>query len=344
MARSWSIRPFAASDLELVRELYAQVRGTTRPQRHDYWRLLDNPVAPCPAVLAMDGERCAGVYILWPTAMQLGSETVLGAQSMDTMTHPDYRNQGMFVALAQACFDLAAERGFEVLYGFPNPLSYPGFIRRLNWDHVTDIRHWVRFLRPSHHPRLPRVLGGIADATAGMLPSGHTHGLQVALEPPDDASLDALLAEWRERRDLCRVARDRVWLDWRYAATSGMTYEWITVRRADKVVAAGVWGMRGPSWGAQADGRAKLLETLGADRHGLEAVVATALARARAEGAWLMETMTNVDPVTKLLIRAGFISHRRAPLITRSLTGRLLGGNIHLPSSWRILGGDVDTF
>ncbi len=96
----------------------------------------------------MDGDRAAGFYTAWPVRLRLGKETVLGAQSMDTMTHPDYRGRGLFIKLAQACYDLAASKGYEVFYGFPNQNSYSGFIRRLNWDHTGDITHWLRPIRP----------------------------------------------------------------------------------------------------------------------------------------------------------------------------------------------------
>ena len=44
---------------------------------------------------------------------------------MDTMTHPDYQGQGVFTKLAKACYDITAIDGYRVLYGFPNPYSYP---------------------------------------------------------------------------------------------------------------------------------------------------------------------------------------------------------------------------
>ena len=331
-------------DFELVRDLYGAVRNGNRPESYDRWRLLDNPVAPCPAILAMDGERCCGLYLLWPTRLQLGREVVLGAQSVDTMTHPDYRNQGMFTALARDCLDLAASRGFQALYGFPNPLSYPGFVRRLNWDHTGDVRHWVRFIRPSRLPRVPAVLGPVLDAVAKVLPRGGGRGVEVTCGRPDSETLARFLAEWADRPELCRVSRDMEWLDWRYSPASDMDYEWLVAWRGGQPIACGVWGMRGAGWGDQADGRAKVMETFGADSAGLSAVIAAAIASATAKGAWLIETLTNLEPVTGLLMRAGFVSHRKAPFIVRGLTCRTLGGNIHTHSVWRIVGGDIDTF
>ncbi|MBF0323908.1 MAG: GNAT family N-acetyltransferase [Alphaproteobacteria bacterium] len=342
--RRWTTRPMQADDFERVRALYAAVRDTTRPEAYDRWRLLDNPVAFPPAMLAMDGERCAGLYLLWPVRLQLGSEVVLGAQSVDTMTHPDYRNQGMFAALARECLVLAAERGFQALYGFPNPLSYPGFVRRLNWDHTGDIAQWVRIIRPSGLARVPRALAPLADRLAGWLPAGIPGDVEVRPGPVDPEILEELRQEWRARKDLCRVSRDADWMAWRTAPDSQMDYEWLTAWRGGQAVAAVAWGLRGAAWGEQGDGRAKLMETLGADSLGLRAAIATAIARAAASGAWMIETMTNLEPVTTILRRLAFVSHRKAPFIVRGLSAACLGGNIHHHPSWRIVGADVDTF
>lgn len=342
--RVWDVRPMEPGDFEKVRDLYAAVRDVNRPEAYDRWRLLDNPIAFPPASLAMHGERCVGLYLLWPTRLQLGRDEVLGAQSVDTMTHPDYRNQGMFVTLAKACLSLAAERGFQALYGFPNPLSYPGFVRRLNWDHCGDIPQWIRLIRPSRMGRVPGFLGPAADALAGLLPDGASRKAETIAGPLESGDLDALLAEWKGHKDLCRVSRDRDWLSWRYAPDSQMEYHWLSVTRAGRVTAAVVWGLRGAAWGGQNDGRAKIVETLGDDVDGLRACIGAAVRAAAEQGAWMIETMTNHPPAVSALRRLAFVSHRKAPLIVRGLTPECLGGNIHHHPSWRIVGGDVDTF
>ena len=40
---------------------------------------------------------------------------------------------------------------------------FPGFVRRLNWDHTGDVTHWVRPIRPSGYSKVPAVFGPIAD-------------------------------------------------------------------------------------------------------------------------------------------------------------------------------------
>src|SRR5690349_19496844 len=55
---------------------------------------------------------------------------------MTTMTHPDYRNQGVFSKLAEHLYGRMAELGVCLVWGFPNTQSHYGFIQRLGWRDI----------------------------------------------------------------------------------------------------------------------------------------------------------------------------------------------------------------
>ncbi|NQU68995.1 MAG: GNAT family N-acetyltransferase [Rhodospirillales bacterium] len=338
------IRQAGRDDLQAIRQLYQAVRGNNRPEDFDRWRWFDSPDGECPMAIALDGEIIAGFYTLWPVRLRIGAAVVLGGQSMDTMTHPDYQGRGIFTTLAKACYETAAARGFQALYGFPNALSYPGFVRRLDWNHTGDIQHWVRLLRPSHHPRMPGVVGPFADLAARALPRGRGgRDIEITMGKPESAALGDLLESRRDDSGLCRIARTPEWLDWRYALAAAHDYEWICARRDGIPVAAGVWGMQNADWGDVSDGRAHLVELLGADPAGLRAVVGAVIGRATARRAWILETVTNIPPVISALRRGGFFSHRGAPLIVRALGDSAVDNRIFDHASWRFMGGDLDT-
>jgi len=281
---------------------------------------------------------------LWPVRLRIGDRSVLGGQSMDTMTHPDYQGRGIFTTLAKACYKIAAARGFQVLYGFPNALSYPGFVRRLDWDHTGDIRHWIRVLRPSRLPRVPKCVGPIADLTARLLPrGGGGRDMDISFERPKANERAGLLQISRADLNLCHIDRTPEWLDWRYADAAFHDYEWICARRGDSLIAAGVWGMQNVAWGNVADGRAHLTELMGDDSAGLRAVVGAVIRRAAARDAWILETVTNIPAAISALKRGGFLSHRGAPLIVRALGDAPTDERIHDHASWRFMGGDLDT-
>lgn len=317
------IREVTRDDLDLVRSLYRATKSRLRPIDYDRWRMYDTPWGDSPAVIALDGDVCAGLYIIWPCMLRLGEEDVLGAQSMDTMTHPDYRGRGLFTTLAEECFAIAARRGFEVVYGFPNESSYPGFVRRLNFDHAGDVGAW----RYRRRTRLSRRVRG---ATA---------------ELGDVSELEPLLAEFLAERDVCRIRKDTTWLSWRYGPSSGENYDWQVVRGRDgEVRAAALLGERDASWGSYGRGIVRIHELFGRDDDSLVEVLGAAASRAREGGARSLRVLAHSDQFEPALRRAGFRRERELPFIVRKLVARRLGGNVHHFPWWRVVGGDMDSF
>jgi GNAT superfamily N-acetyltransferase len=100
------------------------------------WRFIDNPFGPPMVALAWDGNTLAGHYSVAPARAQVAGSTVLAAQSMTTMTHPDYRNRGIFTLLATYLYERMAEHGAKVVWGFPNTQSHYGFVQKLGWQDV----------------------------------------------------------------------------------------------------------------------------------------------------------------------------------------------------------------
>ncbi len=332
-------------DIHRFRDLYKDVWGYTRPRDFDFWRLFQTPHGVCPTAVALDGEKFAGLYTLWPISLNLGGEVVVGAQSMDTMTHPDYQGKGLFTKLALASYEIAAGRGIKAMYGFPNVNSYPGFVRRLNWDHTGDIWHYIRPLKISRHPRIPAFLGAPADIITKVWPAGKKSNRVIGSTKPPWSEVSTLLSTIFLERGICRIERSEAWFDWRYSKNAMNNYTWLSCRSYNgTLVAVAIWGMRSSYWGKSADNRAHLVELFGSDPDAISDVLAESIRQAREAGALLMETICQHPQSERALRQAGFLRHRRAPFITRKLTAENLLSNIHTHNAWYIFGGDIDTF
>lgn len=84
-------------------------------------------------------SHAAAYYGVFPLKIQVDGRTYLGAQSGDTMTHPDHRGKGLFAKLARHTYALAQAEGIQCVFGFPNPASYGGFIKNLEWRKAYDM-------------------------------------------------------------------------------------------------------------------------------------------------------------------------------------------------------------
>jgi GNAT superfamily N-acetyltransferase len=96
-----TIRPLEAGDLAAMSELFRAAFGLSRPASYEEWRYFRTPWGVTPGMVALDGERAIASYTVWPVWLDVGGRVVRGGQSMDTMTHPDYRGRGVFLRLAK---------------------------------------------------------------------------------------------------------------------------------------------------------------------------------------------------------------------------------------------------
>lgn len=85
----------------------------------------------------------AAFYGVYPYMMELDGKTYLAAQSGDTMTNPKHGGKGLFIKLAKMTYDLAKQEGIQFIFGFPNKNSYPGFVKKLNWQHPENMINYT---------------------------------------------------------------------------------------------------------------------------------------------------------------------------------------------------------
>ena len=103
------------------------------------WAYIKNPFgAPCVSI-ALDEERLVGHYATIPIDLVNSRGQKLKSHlSMTTMVDKHYVKFGLFKTLAQYTYDNLRENEIDLVYGFPNKNSKPGFKKRLFWK-VNDM-------------------------------------------------------------------------------------------------------------------------------------------------------------------------------------------------------------
>lgn len=235
--RLWIGRDGGAADVDgilgLRRICFGEVdRDRLQP---DVWRwqFVDNPAGRGYVRLADHGGRVVGQYAAVPTRFLVGGAERTFAMSCDTMTHPDYQKQGIFVTLARELYaEIAARHGVTTVWGFPNDASHPGFVGKLGWfdvdlfplrvKPVQSARVLRRYLRS---PFLSGTLGAVADRVYGLVTPRVREPRRCRLEPIArfDARFDAL---WARHAGLAPViqVRDSAYLNWRYCGVPAFGY------------------------------------------------------------------------------------------------------------------------
>lgn len=85
------------------------------------------------------GGEPAAYYGVFPCMVYYNGNKFLAAQSGDTMTHKNHQGKGLFTMLAKKTYELAKAEGIHFVFGFPNENSFPGFVRKLQWEHFDDM-------------------------------------------------------------------------------------------------------------------------------------------------------------------------------------------------------------
>lgn len=145
--REYSVARLSKDNLEDLDRLYTEVYNVARPNGY-FIKKYDTAYTGVDYVgfIAYDNKsQPVAYYGVIPCFLQSGKEILLAAQSADTMTHPEHRNQGMFVRLSMMTFDLCRQLGIKLIFGFPNQNSYPAMIKHLGW---TETEKMSRFTIP----------------------------------------------------------------------------------------------------------------------------------------------------------------------------------------------------
>lgn len=310
--------PTSDEELETTLALFRDVYRRDMSKAFYRWRFLANPFGPPMVSLLWDGETLAGHYAVSPMQSVVGDEIVPSAQSMTTMTHPDYRNRGVFSTLAEDLYARIAGLGVRMVWGFPNTQSHYGFVRRLGWHDIGVIVTMTRGTEdcPSDTPRLSR-LGTVDDRVSDLC----TRGRDGRIFPS---------------------CRDATYLRWRYLDHPVGGYTILGLDQGTEAIAVV------KSYEYSRDRRAlEVVEVLCGDKPKLvEPLFAGLLVCARDSGHALLRTWLGMaDPAFPALEKLSFVP--KEPIVY--FGGRTLGDfslrpdQLHL-NGWVVSMGDSDNY
>jgi hypothetical protein len=120
--------------------MFAACFSSKPPENYFEWKFLQNPAGKAVGFVAYHEGNVAGFYGVIPENFMVNGEKTVVYQSMDTMTHPNYQRQGLFINLAKKTYQHLIERDGEVfIIGFPGVTSHPGFVKKLDWKDIVLI-------------------------------------------------------------------------------------------------------------------------------------------------------------------------------------------------------------
>jgi hypothetical protein len=232
MERKWLMRAYEIGDEEGIFELWNSVYPA---KKYDYdkwlrwwqWLHRDNPAGKSKIWLAEHNGKIVGQYAIMPIKVKIDNEVVLFSQSLDTMTHPNYRRQAIFETLAKRVYDEAHRDGISIVYGFPNKFSHPGFINKLSWFDIGMMQllfkplNWRKtIMMKTKNPYLQIILTKganfiFSNAFFRRQNLSEIEGLSINQISFFDERFDEFWTEARNQSNIILV-RNKKFLSWRY--------------------------------------------------------------------------------------------------------------------------------
>lgn len=136
-------------NIERLLELHKIVYGTIISPNEWIWRYTKNPVGgilTSELVVAEDKGRLVGANCFMPLKFYC-NKTMVAGLSCNTMVHPNYRNQGIFLKMIQCAQSYLPNKDISLLIGFPNSNSLPGF-EKLGWEKLMSIKNFSFEINP----------------------------------------------------------------------------------------------------------------------------------------------------------------------------------------------------
>jgi GNAT superfamily N-acetyltransferase len=239
MKRARFVRAYEKGDENEIFELVKVVWGGKVPTKERWakgwsWMNIDNPAGASIIWLAPHDSMLVGQYPLVMENIKIGEKIVMGAQIADTMTHPEYRRQGIaFVLGKKALSQLRNEDGACVI-GFPTPQAYKLHMKS-GWIDICAFQIMVKPLNINsifrsylpHNKVLLKISTGIGSLILKILTmnekSSRDDELMVTKISYFDDRFDNFWKRISNDYDII-IVRNKEYLNWRYVDVPNTDY------------------------------------------------------------------------------------------------------------------------
>jgi hypothetical protein len=182
------------------------------------WQFLNSPINKQFVDILVDenNNKVAAIYAVFSVNFQINGESMIGCQSLDTITDIDYRGKGLFIKLAKDVYQKAATADVVLVYGFPNGNSIHGFKTKLGWEVLDPVPFLIKPLRSQYFTKRIPFLKYLPNINLGFPFFSKTSKKYKLIE--DFSFPDGTNELWKSfsKNISISVQRNKSYLEWRY--------------------------------------------------------------------------------------------------------------------------------
>lgn len=357
MSAGLTFRESGKEDLARISKFWKQFflgDSSTRSHEPEYyeWKCYQNPFQQGEMWLAEDGDMLVAMKSMTPKRMKILGEVVVGAETGDTFTHPDYQRRGIFTNLFKVAGESGIDGRMSFIYGTPNKNSLPGYVHKLNYAQIPiNLRNLVKLLKPKqvlnaklHLPLLAAASSPVVEIASKAIFAIYMgriakSNIMVHQEPsfPDD--MDAFWQQASNKYDVILV-RTRDYLDWRYV-TNPDAYTILVARDGEGGILGYMVTKTGFIYGNAPVGFIVDFLTLEHDPNIFKRLLVVAFKEFHQKEVNFVSAYTvKGSHYDRILVRAGFFPYGKIPLMCyNNDLGSQVSGHTY---RWHFTMGDTD--
>ncbi len=171
---------------------------------------------------------------LTPFELYVNGQVLKCAHSVRTITHSDYRKQGLFKTMTENSIDCAKKHGLDIILGFANKNSYPGYAK-FGWETVLVKDLFVLPFNVKNRLQDKVKIGIVASAANSLYRAYYktmvvrkhkSRRIKEATITQYDQVPESVNEIWDKYKDLYKVllVRDYKYLNYRYNAMPTENY------------------------------------------------------------------------------------------------------------------------
>ena len=155
-----------SKDFETFEELSVISFGqATNSKKEMYeWLFDNNPYNKSGNMMYLlkEGDKVIGCDGLLPNELYVNGKTLLTAHSVKSMTHPDYKKQGIFKMMTENSCERGRQDGVDVVIGLANDQSYPAY-QRFGWPTLFEKEVYVKPILINNILKRRLKIGALAE-------------------------------------------------------------------------------------------------------------------------------------------------------------------------------------
>lgn len=210
--------------------------GTNQDYSMNKWFFDDNPYNPNSKNLMYvlkEENKIIGTDGLTPFELYINGKTYLAAHSVKSMTHPDYKRQGIFRMMTNNSVEKGKENGVDLIIGLANKNSYPAY-EKFGWPTLYEKEAYVRPINIENKLKGKVKFGLISSVGSSIYNSFdrcrlksknliEKYSVNVISKNCVTESLGKYWDKYKEKYDVC-IVRDYKYLNYRYNMRPDVSY------------------------------------------------------------------------------------------------------------------------